>query len=58
MSICPKDYKPCCDDLCYGSGCLAMNGYPMLTCCPVCNGLVDDENPDCGSCQCDDEEYP
>lgn len=25
--ICPKDLKPCCDDLCYGGGCLAMGGY-------------------------------
>lgn len=51
--ICPKDLKPCCDDLCYGGGCLAMGGYPMLERCQFCKGLIDRENPDYGTCTCD-----
>ncbi len=58
MSICPHDKEPCCDDLCYGSGCLRMNGYPMLHRCVICGGLEDEENPDCGSCSCDADEFP
>ena len=38
--LCPKDGQPCCDDLCCGSGCLRMNGYPMLVECDVCGGTV------------------
>lgn len=45
------------DDLCHGSGCLQMNGYPMLQHCSVCGGLIDEEISDCSTCTCDDEEY-
>ena len=55
MSVCPKDGKPCCDDLCYGGGCLQMGDYPMLRICDFCRGLIDDEVPDCGTCTCDDD---
>lgn len=55
MSLCPKDGQPCMDDLCYGGGCLEMDGYPMLEVCPVCNGIVDLEMPECGTCTCDDD---
>ena len=56
MAICPKDMKPCCDDLCYGGGCLALGGYPMLHECSMCGQLVDEENG--GECACcDDDEY-
>lgn len=50
--VCPKDYKPCCDDLCHGSGCLRDNGYPMLQECDVCHGIIDEGQPDCGTCAC------
>lgn len=53
MSICPKDLRPCCDDLCYSGGCIQMDGYPMLQQCHVCGGLVDEENPDLATCKCD-----
>lgn len=50
--LCPKDYKPCCDDLCHGGGCLRMGGYAMLQECDVCKGIIDEEIPDCGTCTC------
>ena len=56
MSLCPKDGKPCCDDLCHGSGCLRMDGYPMLEVCDHCNGIIDEEMPDCGTCTCCDDD--
>lgn len=52
--ICPKDGSACVDDLCRGSGCMAMDGYPMLEMCRVCGGLIDHENPSIGTCSCDD----
>lgn len=58
MMICPKDGKGCCDDLCRGSGCMLMDGYPMLEVCHVCKGTIDHEIEDCSTCTCGDEEYP
>jgi hypothetical protein len=55
--ICPRDGKPCCDDLCYGGGCLRMDGYPMLSVCTFCGGLIDNEIHECSTCTCDDEYY-
>lgn len=54
--LCPKDMKPCCDDLCHGGGCLEMEGYPMLGVCDFCGGVIDDEIPDCSTCTCGDED--
>jgi hypothetical protein len=54
--ICPKDGTACPDDLCHGSGCMAMDGYPMLSICPHCRGTVDEEIPDCGTCRFDDDD--
>jgi len=56
--ICPKDGTACPDDLCHGSGCLQMGGYPMLSRCDHCGGTIDHEIPSCGTCSCDDDEYP
>jgi hypothetical protein len=57
--ICPKDGNGCTDDLCRGSGCMAMGGYPMLETCPRCSGTVDHENTSLGSCECgEDDDYP
>ena len=50
---CPKDGSACCDDLCYGSGCMQMDGYAMLVECDVCGGMIDEEIPDCSTCNCD-----
>jgi len=54
-TLCPKDYKPCCDDLCHGGGCLRMNGYEMLVVCDVCKGIIDEEIPECGTCKCGED---
>lgn len=51
--ICPKTMKDCCDDLCHGSGCLEMEGYPMLSVCDGCGGLIDDEADIYTTCECD-----
>lgn len=56
MSVCPKSGFNCCDDLCLGGGCIEMEGYPMLQRCPLCNGLIDEEIPECSTCVCEDEE--
>jgi len=54
--LCPKTGQPCCDDLCHGSGCLQMDGYPMLAVCDRCGGTIDEGNPECSTCFCDDED--
>ena len=42
-SYCPKDLKPCPDDVCRGSGsCLEIDA-PLLKKCPRCGALFDDE---------------
>lgn len=53
--LCPKDNKPCCDDMCHGAGCIEMGGYAMLSVCERCGGTIDEEIPECGTCTCDDE---
>ena len=58
--LCPKDYKPCCDDLCHGGGCIRMNSYAMLLVCDVCKGIIDEEIPECSTCSCehpDDDDW-
>ena len=41
--ICPFDKRPCCDDLCYGGGCLRMDGEAMLDRCDECGQTVSSE---------------
>ena len=53
--ICPKDMRPCCDDLCYGGGCLAMDGAPMLYRCDGCGAWISDD--DMIDCQCEPEYF-
>lgn len=53
--LCPKDRKPCVDDLCYGSGCMRMSGKPMLEVCGVCGKSIDEESPIDNDCICVDE---
>ena len=54
--LCPKDSKPCCDDLCHGGGCLEMDGYPMLATCSFCGGTIDEAMPECSTCTCGDDD--
>ena len=54
--VCPKDGRPCCDDLCHGSECLQMDGTPMLEICFVCNGTIDSESMDGSTCTCDPDD--
>lgn len=55
--LCPKDGTACPDDLCHGSGCMEMEGYPMLRRCDICGGTIDEENQECGTCECDDDDF-
>jgi hypothetical protein len=61
MRVCPIDFKPCCDDICHGGGCLRTQGSEeMIEVCQFCHiPIVDRE------CGCDpdgrnyyDEYYP
>lgn len=47
--ICPKDGRPCCDDLCRSAGCFALNGEDMIEVCDHCTQMV-------SNCECDDED--
>lgn len=44
--VCPKDAKPCCDDLCHSAGCIDMDGDEMIEICDRCRQELDD-------CACD-----
>lgn len=55
MAICPKDLKPCCDDICYGSGCMLLPGVSMLTHCSGCGQLVSVDGSDDWECECEDD---
>lgn len=48
-------HKPCMDDLCHGSGCLA-TGSEMIPTCGKCGGpmMSDDGEPDNSGLICDD----
>lgn len=48
---CPKDMQPCIDDLCYGSGCIQMDGAPLYENCMGCGQLISDE--DDWNCTCE-----
>ena len=51
---CPKDLKGCCDDLCYGSGCMQMDGAPMLNACADCGKpVICEDGEDSGFMICD-----
>jgi hypothetical protein len=57
MGICPKDFKPCCDDICYGGGCIH-TGESMLRQCTGCNEYVSEDGGDECSCEPDyDDDY-
>ena len=56
MSICPRTMEPCIDDMCYGGGCMEMEGYEMLEVCQFCGGTIDHEIAECSTCTCDEED--
>lgn len=59
--LCPRTLQHCIDDLCHGSGCLEMGGYPMLAECHACGGYIDEEYPEDSTCICgsdDDVWFP
>lgn len=51
--LCPKDLKPCMDDLCYGGGCICSGyeGMGMYYKCDGCGALISDDDMD--ECECD-----
>ena len=54
MAICPATLQGCIDDLCYGGGCLKLNGEPMLKKCPGgCGQLVAIDGSDNSECECE-----
>lgn len=64
MGICPKDFKPCIDDVCYGAGCMKSPYHEsVLLPCDGCGGLMEaDEGHYCEDClyedeDCDDMDY-
>lgn len=38
-TICPKDGKPCIDDVCRGCGICAITGTELWDQCPHCHGV-------------------
>ena len=47
MQVCPIDLRPCCDDICYGAGCLRGGGEDMIQICHLCHKPVIDGECDC-----------
>ncbi len=55
-TICPKDFRPCPDDLCRGSGVCLENGYELLEMCAICRKAYSrDLDIEC-ACDFDDEQ--
>lgn len=54
--ICPATRKGCCDDLCYGGGCLRMHGESMLIRCDGCGHLVAADGSDNEECTCEPDD--
>lgn len=54
---CPKDFKPCIDDLCRGGGCLEMGGAQMYEKCIGCGAFISDDDHDACTCEEDDYEF-
>lgn len=56
MSLCPKDFKPCYDDVCHGAGCIRIPGSPaMYELCSGCGNYVSDDDHDDCTCDYDDD---
>ena len=54
MGLCPKDFKPCCDDLCYGGGCI-YTGEALYERCLGCGNLVSDDDHEECTCEYEDD---
>lgn len=55
MARCPVDLTNCCDDLCYGGGCLK-GGGEMLDFCQLCKQWHSPED-EFDICTYDDDDY-
>lgn len=55
MGICPATLRGCCDDLCYGSGCLKGCGEVMFP-CPGCGKPVSDDDSELCTCDYSDDD--
>ena len=55
MGYCPKDLKPCIDDLCHGGGCIECEGEALYYKCDGCGKLVSEDDNE--MCECDPYEY-
>lgn len=53
--LCPKDRRPCIDDLCRGGGCIELGGAELLEQCQICGGTIDPESPLDSTCSCEYE---
>jgi hypothetical protein len=54
MPVCPADFRPCIDDLCRGSGCMLLEGEPMLErCSGGCGAYVATDGSGSSDCQCE-----
>jgi hypothetical protein len=53
MGYCPKDGKPCLDDICYGGGCIRSKYHEsILMRCDGCGQLVSADGSDDWECEC------
>ena len=55
MAICPADFKPCVNDICYGGGCLKCGESMLDYCRGGCGQLIAIDGSDRENCECDDE---
>lgn len=53
MAICPFDMKSCCDDLCYGGGCIHLPEFQPLRPCSGCGELIGIHGGDADDCTCE-----
>lgn len=56
MKVCPQYGTWCPNQECHFEGCEGMDGYPMLEVCLKCNGTIDEEIEQCGTCTCEDRD--
>lgn len=56
MAICPATSAGCIDDICYGSGCLKMDGEEMLEKCSGCGGMIGIRGGSREECECEPDD--
>lgn len=42
-TICPEDCRPCCDDICRGTGVCGISGQSMFDTCNLCHAIYSEE---------------